>query len=92
MCRCKFFHSFKKKFCLPFPLASDSSGQMCEDYGVWVEKSMYGKTYMGIVRSTFLIDKSGKVARSWPKVSVTGHAARAPRRDAGPARRRARRS
>ena len=65
---------FKAKYDMPFDLASDESG-IAEQFGVWGEKSMYGKTYMGIVRSTFLIDKSGKVARVWPKVSVTGHAA-----------------
>ncbi len=66
---------FRAKYDLPFALASDAETGIAEAFGVWGEKSMYGKTYMGIVRSTFLIDKSGKVARSWPKVSVTGHAA-----------------
>lgn len=65
---------FRAKYELPFALASDDSG-IAESFGVWGEKNMYGKKYMGIVRSTFLIDKSGKVAKSWPKVSVTGHAA-----------------
>lgn len=65
---------FRAKYDLPFALASDDSG-ITEAFGAWGEKSMYGKTYMGIVRSTFLIDKSGKIARTWPKVSVTGHAA-----------------
>ncbi len=65
---------FRAKYDLPFALASDDSG-IAEAFGVWGEKSMYGKTYMGIVRSTFLIDKSGKIAKAWPKVSVTGHAA-----------------
>ena len=65
---------FRTKYDLPFALASDDSG-IAEAFGVWGEKSMYGKKYMGIVRSTFLIDKSGKVAKAWPKVSVTGHAA-----------------
>jgi peroxiredoxin Q/BCP len=65
---------FRTKYDLPFALASDDSG-IAETFGVWGEKNMYGKKYMGIVRSTFLIDKSGKVAKSWPKVSVTGHAA-----------------
>ena len=64
---------FKEKYCLPFPLASDESGQMCEDFGVWVEKSMYGKSYMGIERATFLIDKAGVVRRIWRKVKVDGH-------------------
>lgn len=65
---------FRTKYDLPFALASDDSG-IAEAFGVWGEKNMYGKKYMGIVRSTFLIDKAGKVAKSWPKVSVTGHAA-----------------
>lgn len=65
---------FKEKFCLPFPLASDEDGSTCEAYGTWVEKSMYGKKYMGIERATFLIDAQGKIARIWPKVKVDGHA------------------
>lgn len=65
---------FCKKHGLSIILASDEGGTTCEDYGVWVEKSMYGRTYMGIERSTFLIDGTGKVARIWPKVSVKGHA------------------
>jgi thioredoxin-dependent peroxiredoxin len=64
---------FKQKFCLPFPLASDEDGTMCEDYGVWVQKSMYGKTYMGIERTTFLIDKNGVIRQIWRKVKVEGH-------------------
>lgn len=66
---------FKTKHCLPFMLGSDATGEVCDAYGVWGEKSMYGKKYMGITRATFLIDKSGKIAAVWPKVSVTGHAA-----------------
>jgi len=65
--------AFKQKFCLPFPLASDEEGSMCEDYGVWVEKSMYGKTYMGVERTTFLIDKNGIIRNIWRKVKVEGH-------------------
>ncbi|WP_136645473.1 peroxiredoxin [Tabrizicola sp. YIM 78059] len=65
---------FCKKHGLGIILASDEGGTTCEDYGVWVEKSMYGRTYMGIERSTFLIDGTGKVVRVWPKVSVKGHA------------------
>lgn len=65
--------NFKKKYCLPFPLASDETGQMCEDYGVWVEKSMYGKSYMGIERTTFLIDKNGIIRNIWRKVKVEDH-------------------
>lgn len=66
------------KFCnkhgLGIILASDEAGTVSEEYGVWLEKSMYGKTYMGIERTTVLIDASGKVARVWNKVSVKGHA------------------
>jgi peroxiredoxin Q/BCP len=65
---------FCKKHGLSIVLASDEGGTTCEDYGVWVEKSMYGKTYMGIERTTVLIDGGGKVTRTWPKVSVKGHA------------------
>lgn len=64
---------FKEKHCLPFPLLSDESGNLCEDYGVWVEKSMYGKTYMGIERTTFLIDGKGIIRHVWRKVKVDGH-------------------
>ena len=66
---------FAEKFNLTFPLASDESTVVAEAYGVWVEKSMYGKKYMGLERSTFLIDKAGKVAAVWPKVKIDGHAA-----------------
>lgn len=65
---------FCRKHGLGIVLASDEGGTTCEDYGVWREKSMYGKTYMGIERSTFLIGTDGKVARIWPKVTVAGHA------------------
>lgn len=65
---------FVEKFCLPFTLASDADGKVCEAYGTWVEKSMYGKKYMGIDRVTFLIDKAGTIAQTWPKVKVEGHA------------------
>ena len=65
--------AFKQKYCLPFPLLSDESGKMCEEYGVWVEKSMYGKKYMGIERTTFLIDKDGVIRNVWRKVSVDNH-------------------
>lgn len=64
---------FKTKYCLPFTLLSDNAS-ICEAYGVWKEKSMYGKKYMGIERTTFLIDAQGKIARVWPKVKVEGHA------------------
>ena len=66
---------FKAKYNLPFTLASDSTGEVCEKYGVWVEKSMYGRKYMGIDRSTFLIDKDGAVRGVWHKVKVGGHVA-----------------
>ena len=65
---------FCKKHGLGVILASDEAGHTCEDYGVWLEKGMYGKTYMGIERTTVLIDGTGKVARVWNKVSVKGHA------------------
>ena len=65
---------FKKKFKLPFPLASDEDGKVCQAYGVWVEKSMYGRKYMGIERATFLIDAKGVIRGVWRKVNVPGHA------------------
>lgn len=65
---------FKSKYDLSFPLASDESKSMLEAYGVWVEKSMYGRKYMGVERSTFLIDAKGKIAALWTKVKVEGHA------------------
>ena len=65
---------FKQKYKLPFPLASDEDGEVCQAYGVWVEKSMYGRKYMGIERSTFLIDAQGIVRKLWRKVKVDGHA------------------
>jgi len=65
---------FRTKYDLPFPLASDEAGKVCQAYGVWVEKSMYGKKYMGIERSTFLIDAGGVVRNVWRKVKVKGHA------------------
>lgn len=64
---------FKTKYKLPFPLLSDEEGKVCEAYGVWKEKSMYGRTYMGIEWTTFLIDESGKILKVYPKVSVPGH-------------------
>lgn len=65
---------FCKKHGLSIILASDEGGSVCEDYGVWVEKNMYGRTYMGIERTTLLIDGAGKIAQVWNKVSVKGHA------------------
>ena len=64
---------FKKKYDLNFPLVSDSDGKICDKYGTWIEKSMYGRKYMGIERATFLIDKTGTVAKVWHKVRVPGH-------------------
>ena len=64
---------FKKKHGLPFTLASDADGKVTEGWGVWVEKSMYGRKYMGIDRSTFVIDKDGVVRGAWRKVKVGGH-------------------
>jgi peroxiredoxin Q/BCP len=66
---------FADKYKLSFPLASDETHAVAEQFGTWVEKSMYGRKYMGMERSTFLIDPHGKVAKVWRKVSVTGHAA-----------------
>lgn len=64
---------FIAKYDLGVILASDTEGTVCEAYGVWVEKKMYGKTYMGIERSTFLIDGEGVVRKEWRKVKVPGH-------------------
>lgn len=64
---------FKKKYNLPFILGSDEKSDVTERFGAWVEKSMYGKKYMGIDRSTFLIDKAGVVRGVWRKVKVPGH-------------------
>ncbi|MGE0418393.1 MAG: thioredoxin-dependent thiol peroxidase [Acetobacteraceae bacterium] len=66
---------FAEKYSLTFPLASDETKAVAEKYGTWVEKSMYGRKYMGMERSTFLIDAEGRIAKAWRKVSVTGHAA-----------------
>jgi len=64
---------FKQKYRLPFILASDESGEVCEKYGVWVQKSMYGRKYMGIERTTVLIDGKGVIRGLWPKVKIDGH-------------------
>ena len=64
---------FKKKHALPFALASDADGKASAAYGTWVEKSMYGRTYMGMERSTFLIDEKGIVRGIWRKIKVKGH-------------------
>ena len=66
---------FTAKQKLNFPLLSDDGGKIAEKYGAWKEKKMYGKTFMGMVRSTFVIGLDGKIARIWPKVSPEGHAA-----------------
>ena len=65
--------NFIKKHKLEVILASDEDKKVCEDYGVWIEKSMYGKKFMGIERATILIDKDRKIRKIWRKVSVTGH-------------------
>ncbi len=65
---------FKKKYDLAFPLISDEQKDMLGAYGVWVEKSMYGRKYMGVERTTFLIDGKGKIQEVWRKVKVPGHA------------------
>lgn len=64
---------FVKKFELTVPLLSDESGKLLESLGVWVEKNMYGRTYMGIERTTFLIDGTGVIQKVWHKVKVEGH-------------------
>ena len=64
---------FKAKYELPFTLGADEDGSVTEAYGVWVEKSMYGRKSMGIERATFLIGKDGKIAKVWRKVKVPGH-------------------
>jgi peroxiredoxin Q/BCP len=66
--------AFKAKHGLAIPLASDETHRMLDAYGVWGEKSMYGKKFMGITRTTLLIDRDGRIARIWPKVKVEGHA------------------
>ena len=65
---------FKAKHDLTIPLASDETHEMLNAYGVWAEKSMYGRTYMGILRNTYLIGPDGKIAQVWEKVKVAGHA------------------
>jgi thioredoxin-dependent peroxiredoxin len=65
---------FKGKYSLPFPLLADVEHKTAEDYGVWVEKSMYGKKYMGIERTTFLIGPDGKLRKIWRKVKPASHA------------------
>ena len=64
---------FAKKYKLKFNLLSDESEKICEKFGVWVNKSMYGKTYKGIERSTFLVNRNGKILKIWRKVKVNNH-------------------
>lgn len=66
--------AFRAKHKLDLELGADEGKSACEAYGVWTEKSMYGKKYMGVERSTFLIDSEGRIARVWSKVKVPGHA------------------
>jgi peroxiredoxin Q/BCP len=66
---------FIKKYELPFELLADTEGKLLDAFGVWKEKSMYGKTFMGVERSTFLIDENGKIVKAWRKVSVPNHVA-----------------
>ncbi len=65
--------NFKAKQAIPFPLLSDEAGTLCNDYGVWVLKKMYGREYMGIERATFLIDEKGVIREIWRRVNVRGH-------------------
>jgi peroxiredoxin Q/BCP len=65
---------FAAKYAINFPLLADPDHRVAETYGVWQEKSRYGRTYMGIVRTTYLIDRDGRVARRWDNVKVDGHA------------------
>ena len=66
--------AFRQKFELPFTLLADVGHHLAETYGAWGEKNNYGRTSMGIIRSTFLIDPEGRIARVWPKVKAQGHA------------------
>jgi thioredoxin-dependent peroxiredoxin len=66
---------FVQKFSLGFPLLADEGAKVCQAYGVWVEKHMYGRTYMGVERSTFLIDQDGQISKIWRKVSPKSHVA-----------------
>jgi len=65
---------FTGKYSLPFELLADEDKKMCQKYGVWVEKNMYGRKYMGVARTTFLIDEVGKIIKIFPKVDVSAHA------------------
>ena len=66
---------FKAKYGLTFPLVSDEDGKICGKYGTWIEKSLYGRRYMGIDRATFLLDKDAVVRKIWRRVKVPGHVA-----------------
>lgn len=70
----KSHEKFTQKYELPFTLISDADGSICDSFGVWGEKSMYGKKYMGIERATYLIDKEGIIRHIWRPVKVDGHA------------------
>ena len=70
----KSHEKFADKYELPFTLISDADGSICDSFGVWGEKSIYGKEYMGIERTTYLIDKNGVIRHIWRKVKVDGHA------------------
>ena len=72
-CSPKKHQTFCNKYQFKHQLLSDENSNMCEAFGVWVEKSMYGRTYMGIERSTFLIDETGKILKIWRKVKVPNH-------------------
>ena len=67
--------AFREKFGLPFILLADTDHTVADAYGAWVEKVNYGKTYMGVARTTFLVDPEGRIAHTWPKVKPEGHAA-----------------
>lgn len=71
----KSHNKFREKYALNFTLLSDEDKEICRLYGVWTEKSMYGRKYMGVERTTFLIDKQGLIRRIWRKVKVRGHIA-----------------
>jgi thioredoxin-dependent peroxiredoxin len=65
--------TFKEKYTLPFILLSDEKGKVCQEYGVWKEKSLYGRKFMGIERTTFIVGANGKILKIYPKVKVKGH-------------------
>lgn len=69
----KSHNKFKEKYSLPFPLLADTEKEVVNAYGVWMQKSMFGKKYMGIQRATFIIDENGIIQKVWPKVSVITH-------------------